>query len=307
MVATRVSLFRRARGRLARFTILSVSLATLILARTGVPVYLLVAAVAISLLGLYGLGSMRRGFGAWSAYLLGFVLFALLRTLADETGVAIKGGYALGADTRLFGGTLPTEWLQHHLYTPGTVGGLELLCAAVYASYFVALLLWWRNPRLFMRYGLSVLVTVYTGLVACLAVPTAPPWLAERYGGGTTQYRILTDVLGRSPEGTDSGVAGANPFAAMPSLHMALTALVVLVAWRRPFLRVPAVLYALLMAFALVYTGEHYVIDELAGLLTAGLAWLVAARLVAARSKTTRAHRVVVAPRAAVEPARGPT
>jgi len=303
MASTRVEAFRHASvGWLARIAIFFLSLSTLVLARMGVSIYLLVVAVAVSLLGLYALDSRTRGFGLWAAYFLGFVLFAHLRTLADETGIAIKGHYVLGAERWLFGGSLPTEWLQHRFYRPGSIGALEILCAAIYMSYFivphlVALVLWKRNPDSFVRYGLSVLFTVYAGLVVCFAVPTSPPWLAERFAGGPHLSRVLTEAFGHSPEqaGAHSGVAGTNPFAAMPSLHIALTMLVVLALWRHRLLRGLAILYAASMAFALVYTGEHYVIDELAGLATAGVAWTMATGLVRARVRTPRVHPLAVA------------
>jgi membrane-associated phospholipid phosphatase len=46
------------------------------------------------------------------------------------------------------------------------------------------------------------------------------------------------------------------------------------VLWRHRILRWGAVTYAAAMAFALVYGGEHYVVDELAGAATAALAWI---------------------------------
>ena len=54
--------------------------------------------------------------------------------------------------------------------------------------------------------------------------------------------------------------------AAVPSLHAAYTLLITLFLWRlsrraRPLLA----LYPLAMAFALVYTAEHYVVDILLG------------------------------------------
>ena len=92
--------------------------------------------------------------------------------------------------------------------------------------------------------------------------------------------RVLADVLGWNPEQAGHGTAGGNPFAAMPSLHFALTVLVVLALWRRPKLRAAAVLYLAAMGFTLVYGGEHYVIDLLVGAAVAVAAWLVATRLV---------------------------
>ncbi|MFL6010526.1 MAG: phosphatase PAP2 family protein [Gaiellaceae bacterium] len=269
-------------GKLLRVAILLGALFTLVLARMDVPVYVLIGAVLVSMVALY---LSERRHGTWwllGTYLGGFVLFALLRTLGDETGISVKAAYAVDAERWLFAGTVPTDWLQRRLYEPHSVGTLEIACAAVYVSYYfaahlVALVFWRKDPPAFKRYGLSVLVAVYAGLVVSFAVPTAPPWLAASHSGAPNMSRILADVLGWNPERAgDSGTVGTNPYAAMPSLHLALTTLVVLGLWRYRRLRLPALLYAAAMSFTLVYTGEHYVVDELAGAATAAIAWLAA-------------------------------
>jgi membrane protein implicated in regulation of membrane protease activity len=65
----------------------------------------------------------------------------------------------------------------------------------------------------------------------------------------------------------NSGQASVNLVAAIPSLHAALTAMISIFLWRRvrrgwrPLL----VAYPLAMAFALVYSAEHFVVDILLG------------------------------------------
>jgi membrane-associated phospholipid phosphatase len=65
----------------------------------------------------------------------------------------------------------------------------------------------------------------------------------------------------------EQGVQVANDLAAFPSLHEGMTVLLVLTLWRRVprWVRVPLVLYPLAMAFVLVYSAEHYVVDLAAG------------------------------------------
>ncbi|MBN9619996.1 MAG: phosphatase PAP2 family protein, partial [Actinobacteria bacterium] len=60
---------------------------------------------------------------------------------------------------------------------------------------------------------------------------------------------------------------GSNPVAAMPSLHTAFAVLVAiaLVTRLRSKWRHVVVLYPVVMGLTLVYTGEHYVLDVLAG------------------------------------------
>jgi hypothetical protein len=311
MAATSVEGLWRAALRMGRVTILVLSLLTLLLARLGVPLYVLIAAVVVSLVTLYAGRAGSGGFWLWASYLIAFVLFAQLRTLADQAGVPIRGRYVFQADRWLFGGAFPTEWLQRHLYHPGSVGVLAFACTAVYTSYFVvphlfALILWRRDREAFLQYGLAVLFTVYAGLLVCLAVPTAPPWLAGRFAGAPHVARVVTAVLGHSPEGSGSGAVAGNPFAAMPSLHMAVTTVIVIALWRRPVLRELGILYAVAMAFALVFLGEHYVTDELAGVATAGLAWVCASRLLKARAAVKQAPPVAFSPRPTAELAQEP-
>jgi hypothetical protein len=65
----------------------------------------------------------------------------------------------------------------------------------------------------------------------------------------------------------DSGQASVNLVAAIPSLHAAVTAMISIFLWRRvkrgwrPLL----VAYPLAMAFVLVYSAEHFVVDILLG------------------------------------------
>ena len=275
---------------LLRVALLVGALLTLVLARWGIPAPVLIAAAAVSVGALYLFDRRRGGFALFAAYLVGFVLFALLRTTADETGIVVKGEYVVHAEKWLFGGTLPTEWLQGRLYEAGSTSVLDILCAAVFLSYYlvpqvVALVLWRRDPEAFRPYALAVLFTVYAGLAVSFLVPTAPPWLAADYADGPPMARVLADVLGWNPEHVGpAGTPGANPFAAMPSLHFAVTVLVAAALWRTRWLRPVGLAYAAAMAFALVYLGEHYVTDELAGLSVAALGYVGARALLRRRA-----------------------
>jgi len=69
----------------------------------------------------------------------------------------------------------------------------------------------------------------------------------------------------------EKGQHYANNVAAMPSLHAGYALLIALYLWRvvPRWARVPLALYPPAMAFALVYSGEHYVVDCIAGWLYA--------------------------------------
>jgi PAP2 superfamily len=75
----------------------------------------------------------------------------------------------------------------------------------------------------------------------------------------------------------DQGQASVNLVAAIPSLHAALTAAISAFLWTRVSRKWRTLLaaYVLVMAFTLVYTAEHYVVDILLGWLLAAVVLLV--------------------------------
>jgi membrane-associated phospholipid phosphatase len=176
----------------------------------------------------------------------------------------------------------------------------------VYVSYFfvlhvVAFYLWSRRRELFGLYAGALLLTLYVGLLACFLLPTAPPWLASQHGDIAGVHRVFQEVVNgieASAYSTGGAAVGQNDVAAMPSLHTAITVVIALFAWRcsRP-LGVLGALYAASMGFALVYLGEHYVADVLAGVLFAVACWILA--LSVWRSRPAEQHR----PEGAVIPA----
>jgi membrane-associated phospholipid phosphatase len=108
------------------------------------------------------------------------------------------------------------------------------------------------------------------GLLGYWLVPTAPPWWAGSNGHMPHVRRIMVEtgkkVWGRHWEPLYDSL-GTNPFAAMPSLHFATSVMAAHVlsdTGRRAGALGWA--YAGTLGFALVYLGEHYVADLIAGL-----------------------------------------
>jgi membrane-associated phospholipid phosphatase len=84
----------------------------------------------------------------------------------------------------------------------------------------------------------------------------------------------------------DQGQASVNLVAAIPSLHAALTAAVAAFLWARVHRkwRPLLVAYVLVMAFTLVYTAEHYVVDVLLGWVLAAVVVVVISRFESRRA-----------------------
>ena len=81
----------------------------------------------------------------------------------------------------------------------------------------------------------------------------------------------------------------------MPSLHAGSAMLVALFLWpmASTLWRVVLLGYVLLMALALIYTGEHYAVDVVAGWLTAGAGAAAAVAVRAAGRRTGRSDERV--------------
>jgi hypothetical protein len=86
----------------------------------------------------------------------------------------------------------------------------------------------------------------------------------------------------------NEGQASVNQVAAIPSLHAGLSLAITLFLWRRVRRRWRPLLvaYPLVMAFALVYSAEHYVTDILLGWALAAVVMLVLNAITARRSRT---------------------
>lgn len=212
-------------------------------------------------------------------YTLGLLVYTILRSFASKTGIAPRDTYAIDLDKLLFFGHLPNSWLQSHLFDPTRVRPLDFFTVDVHWSYFVvphliAACIWLFRRPLFPRYSFFVLGTSYLGLLLYFLVPTIPPWLAADYGDLTGVSRVMDHVGHQIDPASYQRLYDAlgvpNAVAAMPSLHMGVTFAVYLFA-RDLNRRLAWVLlaYSLAMGFSLVYMGEHYAIDVLAGMLCA--------------------------------------
>jgi membrane-associated phospholipid phosphatase len=197
----------------------------------------------------------------------------------------LKVDYPVRADTALGGGTAPTVRLQRSLGRPDQVRGHDLALSCIHWSWFgvphgslVYLLL--RHPDRYPRAATLIAACFDLGCVVYWAVPTAPPWWAAANGNMPPVRRIMAEAgerfwkrlwrpLYHSLEG--------NPFAAMPSLHFGTSVMAARVL--SGVGRVPGALgwsYALTLGFGLVYLGEHYVVDLIAGFALAEGIWRVA-------------------------------
>jgi hypothetical protein len=281
---------------------------TVVLLREGIPLsrdrllmWILLGLLAFSLTDVRGW--LRSVVLEWLPF--AFVLWAydLLRGQADTLLFSTHVRPQLRADELLFGGTAPTVWLQEHLwYGSGDLRWYDYAAWLVYVSYFVAtyltaVFLWFYARGLFRRFVVTVSLLALMGFATYALFPAAPPWLASTYGELEPTTRLIGVIWGHIPIAHfdalfEKGSEYANPVAAVPSLHAAYTLLITLTLWRlAPWWgRVLLAAYPWAMAFALVYTAEHYFVDILLGWTYAVIGFLVVNAL-ADRLAARRSHR----------------
>lgn len=186
--------------------------------------------------------------------------------------------YPIAIDSRLGAGLPPGQRLQRRLRRRGDLTLLDKALSFLYWTWEAEphlVLGWirWRRPDSFSAAAGRLAATFDLTLIAYWGLPTAPPWwVSEKTGRMNGEVRrVMSEVaswLKREPDPTEGDhEMGANPFAAMPSDHFASAAMTaVLLGEQDRRLGALGWSYALLLAFALVYLGEHYVSDLLAGL-----------------------------------------
>jgi membrane-associated phospholipid phosphatase len=240
-------------------------------------------AIVASLISLFP--AMRPALIAIGMYGGVWVVFNVLRAFSEDAGLAIGGQEAVADMERsLFGGTLPSTSLQDRLFDPENPGVHDVLLSLVHGSFFivpfvVAAIVWRKRDALFRSLTVATAFTFALGVVGFVLLPTSPPWLAAPDEVTRVTHSILADTTGT---GADAALSfEPNHLAAMPSVHVAATVLVYLVA--REFGRIPSILgliYALLMSFGVVYLGEHYIVDALGGWIIALAGWMLMRRVV---------------------------
>ena len=168
----------------------------------------------------------------------------------------------------------------------------DIVVAGVYTSHFMvpyltAGYLWRRGQRIWRWYAGTFVAVAFSCCLIFALVATAPPWYAAAKGLIDPFPRVLATRawnrvgLSFAARAIDKGKNTVNPFAAIPSLHSADALMVSLFVWphlhrwTKWFVRPILIAFPLAMAFALVYSGEHYLIDVFAGWFVVGVALTV--------------------------------
>ncbi len=192
---------------------------------------------------------------------------------------------------------LPEFWRDHPVVFLDAVCGLAYITYLA-ESFLVGAYLFFREPPRFSRLAWAFLLVNLMGMATYILYPAAPPWYVEQYGLGPAVLDAAPSAAGAARFDALFGVSvfasfysrNANVFGAMPSLHCAYPTLVFAVTWRlgRAW-RILTGAFLALVAFSAVYLRHHYVLDVLAGVTYAAVAYF------AVRAMLARGARASVA------------
>ena len=246
--------------------------------RLRIPAPVTVAAVAAAPLALAVLQprTKRRDVALFALQMWAFTVAHELPY--DDPGrlrSRLRTRYPITVDRIIGGGRLPNARLQRALARLPQVNAVNQVLTWTHWLWFIepylslTLILVRHNDR-FPRSARQMAAVFDLGCALYFAVPTAPPWWAAENGlTGEEVRRIMVEVgeptWGRAWERMYDALGG-NPWAAMPSLHFATSLQAALSLSEAG--KVEGALgwtYAGTLGFALVYLGEHYVTDLLAG------------------------------------------
>lgn len=173
---------------------------------------------------------------------------------------------------------IPTEFFRTHTHPL-----LDLAAAVAYSLHIVvplAFLLYARvkDPLLARRFAWAFLAANLIAFVLYVTLPVAPPWYVEQHGMASGDWSAAGSAAGLTGFDRLIGIPyfqtfyakSAWVFGAVPSMHAGFPVLVILYAGR--ILKkglIPLYVFLVLVWFSAVYLRHHYVIDLLAGALTA--------------------------------------
>jgi len=246
--------------------------------RLRVPPTVTVAACAAGPLALAVLRprSKRRDIALFAMQMWGFTMaHEIPYDDPERLRRRLRARYPIVVDRALGGGRLPNARLQRALAGAPGVGAVDRVLTWAHWLWFIEpylalLVVLLRDDRRFPRAARRMAAVFDLGCAVYFAVPTAPPWWSSDNGlTGEEVRRIMVEVgeptWGEAWEPLYRAFGG-NPWAAMPSLHFATSVCAAIalselgkvegaIGWS----------YALTLGFALVYLGEHYVTDLIAG------------------------------------------
>jgi membrane-associated phospholipid phosphatase len=231
----------------------------------------------------------------WWFFLVGLVLWNLSGPIAAQSPFPWHLDFMLNLDRTLFLGHQPVVVVQHAFISPDHITPMDLFTVIVYnmhlpEPYIAAYFLWRLNRLVYLQFASAALALLILGYVTFILFPAIPPWMASgRYHRIPNVVNQFGPVLHAHPLPFHGSPIfkifnlQGDPVAAFPSEHAAFP-LLELLAFRCVIGKkaIWLILWIAAVVLAVLYLGEHWFVDVLAG-------WLYAAVIFFAVRRVTRA------------------
>ncbi|MEO8539570.1 MAG: phosphatase PAP2 family protein, partial [bacterium] len=193
------------------------------------------------------------------------IYFAIRGAVVDRAGEAMVRGFNLiDLEKRLhvYWELEMQSWILGHYWLIKTMNGIYFW-GHMPLVILVAVWLYVRHRTAYYITRNAFLASGAIGVVIYWLFPVAPPRLIPFAGFIDTMAAF--DRVGYNAQ---EAKAFVNPFAAVPSLHFGWSLLLgVIVAWvaRKPWAYAFGVIWPVAMFFSVVMTGNHFILDTVAG------------------------------------------
>ncbi len=236
-------------------------------------------------LTMFFLSSLTRrfiiGFGIFIIY---WIIFDYMKAFPNYNYNPVHIAQLYNTEKHLFGihfnGKLltPNEYWRINGNTfIDVMAGIFYLCWIPVPLAFAGFLFFY-NRRQFLYFSLTFVLINFIGFVVYYLYPAAPPWYVQ-YNGFVFHAHTPGNTAGlaKFDDYFHAGIfksiyaKGSNVFAAMPSLHSSYP-VVVLYYGIKNKLRYANVFFLIVMLgiwFTAVYASHHYILDVLAGIVSA--------------------------------------
>lgn len=227
----------------------------------------------------------RKFITGFSVFIVYWIIFDYMKAIPnyEVSHVHIRDLY--DAEKTIFGinyngvRVTPNEyWRANTTHFMDILGGLFYLCWIPVPLGFGAYLFFFKERKQFLSFAITFFVVNLLGFVVYYTFPAAPPWYVYEHGfvfepntpgntGGLARFddyfnvQVFKSIYAK----------GSNVFAAMPSLHSAYPVIVMYYGLKNKLGYANILLGAVVVGiwFTAVYTSHHYILDVLAGILTA--------------------------------------
>jgi PAP2 superfamily protein len=251
----------------------------------------IVLAVALVLLGIalvcwIGRQANRALFGSWTAHIFGFTVNIGAILGMEQAYELARGQIPQNRDAAFVHSytVLEFEWrhgffvesrIEHFFLQFGVLmNAVDVFYALGHAVGTIGILIWLYTRRRRHYASIRNLFMVTTGIAFAVfyLYPAAPPRMFPNYGFSDPEQMQHLVQAG----GAQLASYTYNPYAAMPSLHVAyalIVGLALITADRRRAIRVLGALYPMAMIATVLISANHWILDVVGAFITVGISY----------------------------------